>query len=448
MEGTLSGKETAEARGHIAQCTACERYLLALERDDKLLSNFAQAILPAVSRVESKVIDTLDGEIACKPVGSFSVSASGAKAPIGRLAAAAVIIIAAIAGTPLFRTSVKLENVAFGDVGGGLFAGNTATVISEHTAEHILVFALLVANLAVGFGCAITIARFFRRRTVGRKSSTVFRYCIVLLAIYLVECLVFAAGMLTPVTSVGLALIWGIAFGFWFRKRTSVDDALRTAFFVSLYSSFPAASFYAFIPIAMLLAGKEILSAAGGASSGIPGSFPWPMNTVLGFCAGLSIATIVFKTVITTGETSLLMHLAEKRLKKTLVAGSVVVAVCASVILLLQFFEPAAPPTLVITGVVSDAKTGQPLPGVKVWDNGYGPEPQWDVIADACGPQPPHSGAITDSSGRYEYLTWPEHHCIKAEAPGYESQRQSLYQGHLLHEFKEKEIINFALKPE
>lgn len=448
----LSGRLPTEAanfiRGHISQCPTCSRYFEALQADDKLLSDFAEATQRAVSRIENKVIETLEGEIPCKATRSFPVWVNVAKSRIAKLAAAAVIIFAAAAGTPPFRGSIKLESVAFGDVGGSLFTGKTATLTSEHTAEHILVFALLAANLAVGFGGAVAVARFFQRRIFGSKSSTLFRYFTILVGIYFFECLIFAVGGLTPVTSVALAFIWGIVFGFWFRKRASVDETLRTTFFVSLYSSFPAASFYAFIPIAMLLSGKEILSAAGGANSGIPGFFPWPMNTVLGFFAGLSIATIVFKTVITTGEVSLLMHLAEKPLKRTLIAGSVVVAVCASVILLLQLFEPAGPPTLVITGVVRDAKTGQPLAGVKVWDDGYGPEPRWDVIADASGLQPPHFGAITDSHGRYEYLTWPEHHSIKAEALGYESQRKSVYQGHLLHEFNEKEIIDFALKPE
>jgi predicted anti-sigma-YlaC factor YlaD len=449
----LGGRLPIEAanliRAHMSQCPACAGYFEALQADDKLLSDFAEATQRAMSRIEDKVIETLKSEVPYKPTRSFPVWVNVAKNPIAKLAAAVVIIIAAVAGTPPFRGSIKLESVAFGDVGGSVFAGKTATLTSEHTAEHILVFALLAANLAVGFGGAVAIARFFQRRIFGSKSSILFRYFTILVGIYFFECLIFAAGGLTPVTSVALAFIWGIVFGFWFRACASADEALRTSFFVSVYSSFPAASFYGFIPVAKLLSGKEILTAAGGASSGIPaGFFPWPMNTVLGFFGGLSIATIVFKTVITTGQVSLLMHLAEKPLKKTLIAGSVVVAVCASVIVVLQIFKPGGPPTLVITGVVTDAKTGQPLAGVRVWDDGYGPEPRWDVIAEASGPQPPHFGTITDSNGRYRYLTWPEHHGIKAEALGYESQRKSLYQGHLLHEFAEKEVMDFALKPD
>ncbi|MHC4665427.1 MAG: zf-HC2 domain-containing protein [Planctomycetota bacterium] len=449
LAGRLPIETATFIRAHMSQCPACSGYFEALQADDKLLSDFAEATRRAVSRIENKVIETLKAEVPCKPARSFRVWVNVAKGRVAKLAAAVVIIIAAVAGTPPFRGSIKLESVAFGDVGGSLFAGKTATLTSEHTAEHILVFALLAANLAVGFGGAVAVARFFQRRIFGSKSSTLSRYFTILVGIYIFECLIFAAGGLTPVTSVAMAFIWGIVFGFWFRTRTSVDEALRTSFFVSLYSSFPVASFYGFIPVAKLLSGKEILTAAGGAGSGIPvGFFPWPMNTVLGFFGSLSIATIVFKTVITTGQVSLLMHLAERPLKKTLIAGSVVVAVCASVIVFLQLFKPPGPPTLVITGVATDARTGQPVAGVKVWDDGYGPEPRWDVIADASGPQPPHFGAITDSHGRYEYLTWPEHHGIKAEAPGYESQRKSLYQGHLLHEFAEKEVIDFALKPE
>ncbi|MHC4625315.1 MAG: anti-sigma factor family protein, partial [Planctomycetota bacterium] len=134
MEGTLSGEQTAEAQSHITQCRVCSRYLQALESDDKLLSDFAVATQATIVRLEDKVTDVLNRSRPQKPLRSGSVWATISKRPIGRLAAAAVIIIAAIAGTPLFRTSVKLESVAFGDVGGSLFAGNAAALVSEHTA--------------------------------------------------------------------------------------------------------------------------------------------------------------------------------------------------------------------------------------------------------------------------------------------------------------------------
>ena len=61
-----------------------------------------------------------------------------------------------------------------------------------------------------------------------------------------------------------------------------------------------------------LFAGRPILSAGEGASFGIPGFVPWPMNTILGFYAILAIGVAVLKTVITTEGISLILHFKEK----------------------------------------------------------------------------------------------------------------------------------------
>ena len=90
-------------------------------------------------------------------------------------------------------------------------------------------------------------------------------------------------------------------------------------------------------------------------------------------------------------------------------------------------------PEFVVTGTVTDAATGQPIAGAKVTDDGYGPEP--------------YKGAITDSQGKYSYLTWPEEHRIKAEAPGYKSQSKGITG--LFHvESEDEKVIDFALEPE
>jgi hypothetical protein len=54
---------------------------------------------------------------------------------------------------------------------------------------------------------------------------------------------------------------------------------------------------------------ETILSTEAGAELGVPDFVPWPLNTILGFCSALVIGTVVLKTVITTGEVSLLIHL-------------------------------------------------------------------------------------------------------------------------------------------
>lgn len=105
----------------------------------------------------------------------------------------------------------------------------------------------------------------------------------------------------------------------------------------------------------------------------------------------------------------------------------------------------AGPPELVIRGTVTDAETGEPIAGAKVFDDGYGPEPDWTKI------QPDKQsewGAITNSAGKYSFLTWPEHHSIKVEAPAYKAKKESLYSGHFTLNKKDEEIFDFALEPE
>jgi outer membrane lipoprotein-sorting protein len=90
-------------------------------------------------------------------------------------------------------------------------------------------------------------------------------------------------------------------------------------------------------------------------------------------------------------------------------------------------------PEFVVTGTVTDAATGEPIAGAKISDDGYGPEP--------------YRGAITDSQGRYRYLTWPEEHRIKAVAPGYKPQSKGITG--LFHvESADEKAIDFALEPE
>ena len=89
-------------------------------------------------------------------------------------------------------------------------------------------------------------------------------------------------------------------------------------------------------------------------------------------------------------------------------------------------------PTLVVSGTVTDAATGQPIAGATVSDDGYGPKPV--------------KGAVCDSAGCYRYLTWPEEHNLEARAPGYRSQRRVLTTGPLGQ--ARSRIVDFKLDPE
>ena len=178
-------------------------------------------------------------------------------------------------------------------------------------AEVTLITILAIVNLAAGFGCAVPIANLLRK--VDGKSKGFLRYLAVLIGIYFLECVAFPAGMATQCFSVGLAFVWGIVFGLWLRSGTSPREALRIAFSLSIYSCLPTGSFCVVLPVMWLIGGGHILSSEEGTGFGIP-DLPWPLDTILGFCAALMLGTIVMKTVITTGEVSLLIYLREKSL--------------------------------------------------------------------------------------------------------------------------------------
>jgi hypothetical protein len=172
-------------------------------------------------------------------------------------------------------------------------------------------YVLITINLLAGFGCAVPIARLLR--AVNGKKVRSLRYFVILIGIYFVESIAIAMGMGIPVFSVALAFLWGILFGLWLRTCAPARDVLKATVFLALYSSLPAASFLA-VPAMVWIGGGHVLSAEEGARFGIPEflHLPWPLNTILGFYAALVIGAVLSKTVITVGEVSVLVHLAER----------------------------------------------------------------------------------------------------------------------------------------
>jgi hypothetical protein len=177
-------------------------------------------------------------------------------------------------------------------------------------AETVFVIILAAVNLAVGFGFSVPIAKLLRRLT-GQRTKC-FRYFAALVGIYFVECVAFAAGMATQVFSIGLAFVWGIAFGRWLRERATAREVVRTGLLVALYTSAPTASFGVLLLLGKLVEGSNLISIDQAIAFGIPHFVPWPLNTILGFCTALVIGTVALKTVITAGEISLLIHLGGK----------------------------------------------------------------------------------------------------------------------------------------
>jgi hypothetical protein len=119
-----------------------------------------------------------------------------------------------------------------------------------------------------------------------------------LIGVYLAESVAIAMGMGIPVFSVALALLWGAVFASRLKDCDSQRDVLRTTFFLSLYSSLPMMSFLV-VPVALSIAGWDVLSSEAGVRFGIPEFLPWPSDTILGFYVILVAGAVTLKTGIT-----------------------------------------------------------------------------------------------------------------------------------------------------
>lgn len=100
------------------------------------------------------------------------------------------------------------------------------------------------------------------------------------------------------------------------------------------------------------------------------------------------------------------------RRKKIWITAGVLASLVLIAFVVLILVSRNAEPTLILTGVVRDATTNEPIAGATVADEKYGSEPR--------------RSATTDPSGRYRYVTWPEEHGIVATAPDYPPQRKDM----------------------
>jgi hypothetical protein len=176
--------------------------------------------------------------------------------------------------------------------------------------ESVFVIILFVVNLAAGFGFSVPIAGMLRE-LIG-KQYKFFHYFALLVGIYFFESVAFAFGMGTQIFSIGLAFVWGLVFSLWLRGKAEPIRILKTSFLFSLYTCIPTVSFAVLILAAKLMTGANVVSSEQGIAFGIPYFVPRPLNTILGFSTALTIGTIAFKTAITAGGVSLLLHLGEK----------------------------------------------------------------------------------------------------------------------------------------
>ncbi len=168
---------------------------------------------------------------------------------------------------------------------------------------------LLVINGATGLGIGLLVARSMH----GIRAEWSFPRCLaIVLGVFLLECIAIAAGMLIPVFSLALALIWGIVFGTWLAGRGTTREQMGFAIELSVYTCVPTATFLA-VPFMFALTGRSILDTGEALRFGIPEFVPWPANTILGFFLCLVIFVSALKMSITVAVMWLDVRLRERR---------------------------------------------------------------------------------------------------------------------------------------
>ena len=172
--------------------------------------------------------------------------------------------------------------------------------------ENALISSLALTNLVGGLILGGFIAIGFSRLT--QKQNRFFKYLVLSLGLYFLECVAFAWGMGTQILSIILSIEWGILFGLWLKGLAPQKRIIRQMLFVSLYGCLPAVSFAAILLIVWIIPGNGLLNIEQARQFGIPDFVPWPLNTMLGFCVALAAGTIILKTFITTGIVALIVR--------------------------------------------------------------------------------------------------------------------------------------------
>jgi hypothetical protein len=172
--------------------------------------------------------------------------------------------------------------------------------------ETVLMLSLALTNLIGGIVLGVFLAIGFTR--LAQKQNRFFKYLMLSLGLYLLECIAFAWGMCTQIFSIILSIEWGILFGLWLKGIAPQKQIIRQMLFVSLYGCLPTVSFAALLLVVWVISGNGFLNVEQAYKFGIPDFVPWPLNTVLGFCVALAAGTIILKTFITTGIVALIVR--------------------------------------------------------------------------------------------------------------------------------------------
>jgi anti-sigma factor RsiW len=94
IAGTLSQQETENIQSHIKACPQCREYVEAMQRDDRLLIDYAESMRPRIAQMEQEVRSAIESApVRHRPqLSEVILHFMGSK--FTRLTAAAVLIIA------------------------------------------------------------------------------------------------------------------------------------------------------------------------------------------------------------------------------------------------------------------------------------------------------------------------------------------------------------------
>ncbi|MHC4482755.1 MAG: carboxypeptidase regulatory-like domain-containing protein [Planctomycetota bacterium] len=405
---TLPTEKADALQEHIDSCPVCAEYLHTLQADDKLLGDFADAMQPAVARLEYSVIDALNRKEPRKPVISISIWREIMKSPITKVTATAVLIVTML--IVIHQLGGSVESVAFADVVRPILTAETGTfkmsidVVSagldwiDYKGEPLQTIEVMFAgtgrtrwNIPTG---EVLVANMLKGKVMilipAKKQAAVMQ--------------VGPPGVIPP------------------HNRFNKLFELRRLIEYALYNEDESVEF---------LGRREV---EGAAALGYHITGPQHHGDITVWADAESKVPIRIEQSMHIGgrtETAVISDIAyDVELDESLFSVEPPEGYSVG-----GPESEAKEPEFVVTGTVTDATTGQPIGGAKVSDDGYGPKP--------------YKGAITDANGRYSYHTWPEEHRIKAKAPGYKTQRKGLKAG-LFHtdNVGDKQVIDFALELE
>ncbi|HUT45109.1 MAG TPA: zf-HC2 domain-containing protein [Sedimentisphaerales bacterium] len=114
VTGSLPAEKAAELQRHMNQCPACSKYLHALQIDDKLLGDFADAMQPIVTRIEDSVISRLNDVQPSTSAGASGLLRAIVRQRVWKFAAAAAIIIGLVLVMYRDNSSMDITTPAFG----------------------------------------------------------------------------------------------------------------------------------------------------------------------------------------------------------------------------------------------------------------------------------------------------------------------------------------------